>query len=325
MNGTKGKRDKAMTPRDRHDTAVALCCDRNYFHLALFTIRQIAFHSPRRSFDFVIASHDDLQLPEWAGQLGVVIHRLGSLPEAAEVGRYRGSVAPLYRLMLARALGERYRRILYMDCDMFVEGGDFNRLLNLDIGPHPIAAVLDSPFMYTANFRAKEYALLGKPAAPYANTGLQLIDTKAYCDQEVERRSFDVCTTHPEAIIYTDQSLTNIALNGKFAQLAPCWNWQCNARLPLVTVRYPVFVRHFIGAKKPDRDTNGLLDVRFNQAYREFLSQLMPELLAKLAPPPDPAPISLKQASFIALKHFLARKVAADVLKRHPDPYTAIT
>jgi lipopolysaccharide biosynthesis glycosyltransferase len=313
-----------MSIAETNDCAVAFCCDRNYLHLALFTIRQIVFHNPVRSFDFVIASRDDLAVPDWAKPFGITIHRLGDLPAAAEAGRYQGSVAPLYRIMLARELGDRYRRILYVDCDMFVEGGDLNRLLEVDIGPHPLGAVLDAPFMFQTNYQAREYAALGRPAAPYANTGLQLIDTKAYREQEVERRSFDVCTAHPATIIYADQSLTNIALYGKFAQLAPCWNWQCNTRLPLVPNRYPVFLRHFIGTLKPDRSTSTTIEVRYNQAYRDFLQQFMPELLPQLAPLPDPVPLTFRQVAKMMLDHIMARGIVSEHLKRHPDPYKAI-
>jgi lipopolysaccharide biosynthesis glycosyltransferase len=313
-----------MTAKDLNDCAVALCCDRNYFHLALFTIRQLDFHNPHRRFDFIIATRDDLEIPDWAKPMGVSIHRLGDLPDTAEVGRYRGSVAPLYRIMLARELGDRYRRILYFDCDMFIEGGDVNRLMEVDLGPHPIGAVLDAPVLYEANFRAREFQKLGWPAAPYCNTGLQLIDTKAFVAQEVERRSFEVCNLHPEAIVYTDQSLTNIALRGKFAQLAPCWNWQNNYRLPLVTINYPVFFRHFIGPNKPDRRTESVLDVRFNQAYREFLTNFMPDLLPKLAPVRDTAPLPFAESALIVLRHHLSRNIVAETLKRYSDPYVAI-
>ena len=313
-----------MATTDRNDCAVAFCCDRNYFHLALFTIRQLAFYNPHRSFDFIVATQDDLVVPDWARSLGMEIHQIGKVPETGGVGRFHGSLAPFFRIMLARELQHRYRRILYLDCDLFIEGGDVNRLLQIDMGPHPIAAVLDAPFMYESNYRAREFQKLGWPAAPYANTGLQLIDTKAYVEQELERRSFELCMTHAEAIVYTDQSLTNILLRGRFAQLAPCWNWQCNHRLPLVTARYPVFIRHFIGRKKPDQESSGVLEARFNHAYREFLTQYMPDLLPKLAKPADPAPMPFPEAMLIVLRHYLARNIVAEVLKRHPDPYTAI-
>lgn len=306
------------------DCAVALCCDRNYFHLALFTIRQVAFHNPHRTFDFVIATQDDLEVPDWAKDYGIILHRTGRVPVAVEAARFKGSLAPLYRILLSRELGDRYRRILYLDCDMFVEGGDFNRLIETDIGPHPIAAALDAPFLYVANYRAREFIKAGLPAMPYANTGLQLIDTRAYREQEVERRAFEVCRTHPDAVVYTDQSLTNLALRGGFAQLAPCWNWQWNFRLPLVPMRYPVFVRHFIGSFKPDRESSGRLDVRFNQAYRDFLTLFAPELLANVAPACDPAPMGVTQILKLALVHLQTRGFVAAALARHPDPYKAI-
>ena len=309
---------------ERFDCAVALCCDRNYYHLALFMVWQIAHHNPHRRFDFIIATRDDLEVPDWARPLGLTIHRSGDLPPAAEAGRYRGSVAPLYRIMLARELQSRYRRILYLDCDMFVEGGDLNRLMEVDIGPHPIGAVLDAPFMYRANYQALEFSRLGWPAAPYANTGLQLIDTRAYVEQDVDRRSFDVCTTYPQAIIYTDQSLTNIALRGQFAQLAPCWNWQWNNRYPLLGMAYPIFLRHFIGTLKPDRRAGPFLDVRYNQAYREFLGNFVPELLPRLVPMPKPKPMTLKQLAVVVARHLMSQGQARDLLQRHADPFKAL-
>jgi hypothetical protein len=55
-----------MTAPQRHDCAVVFCCDRNYFVLTLFLIWQIAHLNPNRRFDFVIASQDDLVVPDWA-------------------------------------------------------------------------------------------------------------------------------------------------------------------------------------------------------------------------------------------------------------------
>ena len=208
-----------MPDLQRNDCAVAFCCDRNYYHLALFMVWKIAHYNPQRRFDFVISSREELALPEWAQTLGVILHRTGDLPPHAETARYIGSMAPLYRLTLVRDLGQKYRRILYLDSDMFVEGGDINRLFEVNIGTHAIGAVLDAPFFYTAKYHAKEFVIARLPAHPYVNTGLQLIETRVYAEQEVERRSFDICKTHPDAILLTDQSLTNLAIRGYFALL----------------------------------------------------------------------------------------------------------
>lgn len=313
-----------MTAPQSHDTAVVLCCDRAYFPMAMFVVWQLAHHNPNRRFDLVISSPDALEVPDWAKPLGLTMHRSGSLPEGLEVAKFFGRSAPLYRIMLARELGSRYRRIVYMDSDVFIEGGDINRLMEVDLGPYPIGAVLDAPFFYRAVHLAKEYRLAGLPALPYANTGVQLIDTQAYAEQDLEQRSFDICRTLPHAIVMTDQSLTNLALKGKFAQLAPCWNWQIALRFPLISLRYPVFLRHFIGGEKPDRSSSSRLDVRFNQAYRDFFTQHMPEFLQKLAPATAPVPLTLKEIGMVALEHIHARDILSAVLARHPDPYRAV-
>lgn len=312
-----------MTPSQRHDCAVAFCCDRKFFHLALFMIRQIDFHNPDRRFDFVISTEDDLQVPDWAISLGIVLQRPAALPEVANHPKMKGKQTCLHRLSLSRQLQGRYRRILYIDSDMFVEGGDFNRLFGMDIGSHALGMALDLRYFMVAEFHAPEFRLAGLPAKPYANTGLQLIDTRAFCDQEIEQRSYDALKTYPHAIELSDQSMTNIALQGKFAQLAPCWNWQLSARLPLVTLRYPVFVRHFIAATKPDRDSSGKLDPRFNLAYREFVTRFMPDYLPTICPPCDPAPVSFRELSKMVLKHVGSSRLIGDFLARHPDPYRA--
>ena len=164
---------------------------------------------------------------------------------------------------------------------------------------------------------------MGLPALPYFNAGMLLIDTASYVAQDVDRRSFDVCRTHPEAIVYSDQSLINLALRGKFAQLAPCWNWQSASRLPLMSLSYPVYIWHFIGRKKPDRDVPSLLDPRFAQAYRDFATRFHPEFLARLPPQKPPLQLRFGQLFRLGMEQMAARKGAAAMLARFPDPYKA--
>jgi hypothetical protein len=229
-----GKDPVLMTSAPQeHDCAVVLCCDRNFLPLSLFMIRQIAHYNPNRGFDLFVASNEGLELPDWARPYGIVLPRIGITDDLVEAARITGGTAALLRLTLARELGSRYRRILYLDSDMFVEGGDFTRL-------------------------------------------------------------------------------------------APCWNWQTNARLPLVSLRYPAFVRHFIGPTKPNKVTTLHLDARFNQAYRDHLAMLDPDQLAKLAAPADPAPMRMTEVFRLGMKHMMARSVVAAAIRRHPDPYVAL-
>lgn len=313
-----------MPDLQRHDGAVVFCCDRKFFHFALFMIRQMEFHNPARRFEFVISTDDELRIPDWALSFGISFLKPAALPEVANHPKMKGKEAHLHRLSLARQLVGRYRRILCIDCDMFVEGGDLNRLFEVDIGSHSVWMALDLRYFMVAEFHAPEFRLAGLRAKPYANSGLQPIETRAYCDQEIERHLFDAPRDYSHAPDFSDKSMTNIALQGRFTQLVWIWNWQRGARMPLVTVRYPTFLRHFISTTRPDRDISGKLDPRFNLAYRKFMTHFMPKLLPTLAPPCDPAPIGLKDLAKIARKHFGVSRLIGDFLARHPDPYRAI-
>jgi lipopolysaccharide biosynthesis glycosyltransferase len=313
-----------MPKAQRHDRAVALCCDQRFLPFALFVIRQIIHHNADRTFDIVIASPEALDIPAWAAGLDLTVHRCGPLPDAAGVISYHGNTITLQRLMLPRELGDRYRRILFLDCDIFVEGGDLSRLLDAEIGSHPLAAVLDAPYFTNAGFHAEEFRRIGWQAHRYANAGVQLVDTRAFVEQGVEERSFDAARNHREAIVYSDQSMLNIALRGRFAQLSPVWNWQVSATLPLMAQTFPVFIRHFIGRLKPNSHSGRRLDSRFNLAYREFMSRFAPEMLPALAPAPKTRPLDLKELAHMALNHANARQATDSFLARHPDPYLAL-
>jgi lipopolysaccharide biosynthesis glycosyltransferase len=313
-----------MTSPHRHDQAVAFCVDRNYFNFALFMIRQIAFHNPNRRFDFVVASQDALEVPGWAAGYGIRMHRIGTLPNLPTPARFRGSLAPYFRILLPLELQADYRRILYLDADMFVEGGDFSRLLEQDLGPHPFAAARDAPSLYLPNFRPREFVEAGVPLTRYANTGTLLIDTASYVAQEVARRAFMQADKHPSGYHLADQSLFNLALRGNFAELSPAWNWQLSGSLPLVTLRYPVFLRHFIGVKKPHSTLNDPRDARFHQAYAEFFALYAPEELKAMVPPYDSEPLKLGRIAKLVLFHLRARPLMKASLARFKDPYQVL-
>jgi len=313
-----------MPDPQKHDCAVVFCIDANFLQFSLFMIWQIAHLNPHRRFDFVIASQDDLVIPAWAKPYGIVLHRSGPYPEAAAGARFSGSMSTLFRIMLARELGDCYRRIIYMDSDMYVAGGDLGRLLDIDLGPHQIGAVLDCRYFYLVAPHDEEFKAAGLPNLPYYNTGFQIIDTKAYRDQEVERRAFDICHNTKRPILKGDQTLLNMALKGGFAQLAPCWNWQQDGLSPLLSHLYPVFHHHFIAARKPNLVVSRRLPVRFNQAYRDFMALYAPDMLGAISDQPKPRQLRLQEHIRMVFDTFTAGRITEAITARFPDPYRAI-
>lgn len=59
------------------------------------------------------------------------------------------------------------------------------------------------------------------------------------------------------------------------------------------------------------------------QRHDQAVVFCFPEALEKLAPPCDPAPIPLVEASRIMLRHFRGMGLVKAMIDRHPDPYRA--
>lgn len=305
----------------QHNQAVALCCDRGYLPYALFVIRQITELAPDRRFDIVLASQDALELPDWAKPLGIRLHRVGALPDVRPPERFKGSMAPFLRLLLPRELGRDYRRILYLDCDVFVEGGDFARVLAADMGQYAIAAARDAAMFLRPGHHAVEFEALGWPAYKYANSGVLLIDTTAYVESDFDRQAFAMYDRNAARKIYADQSLLNLVLKGQFAELSPVWNWQLAGVLPKITAEYPSFVQHLIGEKKPYLDADDERLPRFLPAYQDHFSAHDPGMLSTLPKRGLRAPWRFKTMVYRAARMIEARPIVSTIMASFGDPY----
>jgi lipopolysaccharide biosynthesis glycosyltransferase len=259
-------------------SAVVFACDRGYAPFAQFAAWQIARLNPDRDFDIVVSTADpEMTLAPALDALGVRLCRIetGALFDGLKLDRR--SVATYFRLALPEALSGDYRRLLYLDSDVYVQGGDFAALLGLDLGGRPVAAVRDNIQWRTPERRPEEFRRVGLPTAPYFNAGVLLIDVPAWRAQRVLARCLEAGAAHPKALVRLDQSLLNIVLHGGWAELAPCWNWQYTRASMLFEAMEVVHVVHFIGPKKPWRHIGGALPLKYRRAYRSFLARHFPE------------------------------------------------
>ena len=216
-------------------TAVVLACDPKFLPFSLFLARQILHHCPDRRFDLLLVSETALDMPDWAvGIQNVVIAQTGWI-DALPIRRL--TRATYLRLVLPDLLGDQYRRILYLDSDIFFEGGDLNRLLDLPLGDHAVGAVADIDLFYDPAFHAPEFKALNQPAMRYFNAGVMLMDSDAWRRDRIFQRCIDFAKVQPKACILHDQSLLNGVIQGRFAELAPAWNWQSAEHLPFATHR----------------------------------------------------------------------------------------
>jgi len=301
--------------------AVILTCDAGYLPFSLHLARQILHHCPDRRFDLLIASENALNLPDWAEVGGI---RNLVIPDTGWIDalpmRHLSRAAYL-RLCLPQVLGDTYRRILYLDSDMYFEGGDLDRLLNLPLGDHPIGAVTDIDQFYDPSFHAREFKALAVPALRYFNAGVLLMDSAACRRGAIFQRCVDFASDEPKACVLHDQSLLNGVIQGRFAELAPGWNWQSAAHLPFATLSYPVRFRHFVGRVKPWNDPSGVFDPRYRENYAGFFRTLMPEEQALVKPGPKPALIDLEHLVTRVISHARRRKVIGAALARFSDEW----
>ena len=310
-----------MTEPLQTDRALVMCCDRSFFPYTLFVCRQVTVHCPFRGFDIVIVTQDDLTLPDWARDAGIRVHQMGDMDPAAEGARFKGSLAPMLRIMLAKELGHLYRRVLYLDSDVFFEGGDLDRLMQVDLGSHALAAAKDIMQLHDPNHLMLDMRTMGLPLFNYFNSGVLVIDTKAFADQQIAERCWIVAASHPNALLLADQSILNGVFKGVYAELAPCWNWCSSNPNPMVTWTYPANFVHFVGTTKPFLASEKTMEARFRKGYEDFFRNFMPDMLTTLPPPRPSAPISLGIASSYFMNHYRVLKNVSAGIARFKDQW----
>lgn len=140
---------------------------------------------------------------------------VGHLPEAA-----------YFRLFAPHLLSDDVDRLIYVDSDIIARDA-IEPLWHLDLQGHVVGAVRSVNFPSIATRGAVDHwrALGLSPTAPFLNSGLLVIDTKPWIDEQVTERSME----HARSSLLgsgADQQSLNVALNGKWYELGPEWNQQ---------------------------------------------------------------------------------------------------
>ena len=306
------------------DCAVMMACDASYLPFALHLAWQIATRNPARRFDILVVTAAPVTLPDWAVAAGIhaVVLPLPSAWAALDGGKFGPAV--FLPFAAVPQLAPHYRRILALDSDIWFEGGDLDRLLRLDLGPHAVAAARDVMFFYGPyNPHAREFRERGMPAHPYLNSGVILYDTAAFAAQDMERRLLDRAQAEAGKLWLADQTLMNLVLAGRFAELAPAWNWVSTAFLPLVSQRYPVRLRHFIGEAKPWRDPQRQLDAGYAAGYADFFRSFLPGTQIPIDSTPG-RQLDFRAVGNVVLDHLKSRAKVQAMLSRFPDEWHVV-
>ena len=306
--------------------AIVFCCDQNYLVFAAHAASQIAALHPNRDFDICICFGErPVTVPASLEYLNIRLCHVntGTLFQGLRLDPGKSHDVYL-RLALPRALAADYDRILYLDSDIFIQGGDFSALMDLDFSPHPIAAVRDNTQWRTPERRPKQFKTLGLPTAPYFNAGVILMDVKRYNEQDLLTRCLTLGKANADVMIRHDQNLYNAVLQGDWAELSPMWNWQFTWSSLLFAMQIEPHLVHFIGKTKPWKDPKGELSPRFAAAMKAFADTHFPQLDV-FHPNPGPlAPNSTKMRK-VLIKHLFSATKTQRYLGRFANDLDVIT
>ena len=295
--------------------AAAICTDANYLPYALFVAKGLHDMHDLAALDIVLCVTDDCKIPEGLAYLDLRVCRIDTGTTFSDLYLdARRTEAVYHRLALPHLLGDDYDRILYLDCDTFIQGDAFARLFSVEMNGLAIAAVRDLPQWILPTKELRAFADKTVPANKYLNSGVMLFDTASFRSTRILER----CVSRGKELAgqpyQHDQDLINEVLQGDWVELSPVWNWQRPVSIPYNGTMLPINIVHFIGWRKPWKDTDHRISPRFKQALNAFLQRQFPEhRLAPIRYAPTVVQIGvLTQTSRVArfsraMKRYLAR------------------
>lgn len=304
------------------DRAVIMACNAAYAPYALAAARSIAAAHPDRDFDICLFSADVLDIPAAAMPPGLRVARLDAPNPYATGGPASRHGAETYlRLVIPDLVAGRYRRILYLDSDILCTGPGIGRLLDAPMGGAWVAAVRDNQQWRAPGRRVAEFRTAGRPARPYFNAGVLLIDVPAWQAADIGGQALRLFAARGAMMVRHDQSLLNLIADGRWAELSPVWNWQYTRATRFFADLAEPRLIHFIGPAKPWRPQGAGLPARFRAPYAD-VAALWPGTPGPAVPPGVPAQPEGLAALF--LRHALAVGATQRYLSRFPDPFTPV-
>ncbi len=143
------------------------------------------------------------------------------------------SLATYYRLFLPKLLPQSVDKVIYMDCDSYIDG-DLFELWNIDVEGYDIAGVLD----VISEFNKTAVGL--KPDDDYVNAGMLVINLKQWREDNLEGQMLDFIAKYEGKVTYHDQGTINgVCLKKKI--IHP----KFNAMTPVACMKYEHLLDYF--------------------------------------------------------------------------------
>jgi lipopolysaccharide biosynthesis glycosyltransferase len=142
---------------------------------------------------------------------------------------YDNSSYPLIihmRMFIPYFIPEKFEKVIYMDVDMIVNG-EISELWKTDLKSYCVGAVLDVRIREfgkpnaVANFKELGFAA----TTPYFNTGLLLMNTKKWRDEDLTPKIFQCIEENRSYANYPDQYGLNVVFANSWLEIDTRWSW----------------------------------------------------------------------------------------------------
>ncbi len=168
------------------------------------------------------------------------------------------SLVAYYRLFAQMFLPKEVDKIIYLDCDMIVNGS-LTELWNTDVEDKAMAAVYDENYLDDKIYQRLHYPRQNM----YFNSGMLLLNLKYWRENKVMERCLKYIADYPERLLFHDQDTINTVLNRYIASLPITYNFQTGFLYRCAkfdsflhkeieeTIREEPVIIHFTGPSKP--------------------------------------------------------------------------
>lgn len=167
------------------------------------------------------------------------------------------SIATYYRLFIAKVLPTSIHKLLYLDCDLVVDG-NISTLWDIDITQYAVAAVEDMWSGKAENYERLNYS----PQHTYFNAGVLVINLDKWREMDFAEKSIGYVASNQEKLVFYDQDVLNALLHDQKKLLPFRWNVQDGLlrrhrriRPEMIAqvkeeIKHPVII-HYTGHRKP--------------------------------------------------------------------------
>lgn len=159
------------------------------------------------------------------------------------------SVCTYFRLFVPYILPENVDRLLYLDCDIIINGS-IKELYNMNLNDNVIGAAKNMISIYTIKKFEKSIKKLNlKNNDNYVNAGVLLIDVKRYKEFISKEEIYDYIINNKDKLSFQDQDVINLLFQEHIEFIDSKYNYQINNQ-PYVDINNPIII-HYSERIKP--------------------------------------------------------------------------